>query len=91
MKILVLLLAAVFMVGCASTDVKRDIVEVKVPVYVKPKVQKIKRPELISEKVDSGQYDTVVKAIKVDIESLKVYSLLLENQLDAIVEYTDGD
>lgn len=86
MRILVPILAVVFLTGCA-TDVKRDIVEVKVPVYVKPKVQKIDRPELISGSVNSNEYDAMVKAIKVDIENLKTYSSLLENQLNVIVEY----
>jgi PBP1b-binding outer membrane lipoprotein LpoB len=88
MKILVLAVAAMFMVGC-STNVTRDVVEVKVPVYTKPKIQKTQRPELISDKVNSAKYDEIVKAVKVDLESLKTYSFILENQLNAIVEYEE--
>jgi hypothetical protein len=80
------ILAAFFLSGC-STNVTRDVVEVKVPVYVKPKVQKLDRPELVSDTAPPDKYDEVVKSIKIDIERLKTYSTLLENQMDAIVEY----
>lgn len=80
------ILAALFLSGCSS-NVSRDVVEVKVPVYVKPKTQKVDRPELVSDTAPPDKYDEVVKSIKIDMERLKTYSELLENQLNAIVEY----
>lgn len=87
-SILTISLITALLVGCSSSaDVRREIIDVKVPVYQKPKIVKIPRPTLLSDTIDGSSYDVIVKTIKVDFENLKIYSIQLENQLETVVEF----